>query len=105
MQSRATSGQGSQKLDIPRLSASSPAASPGGHQGALSKVISSGRRKTTGATVGGAPFWGPIFGGLSQSTPYTLGIEILGIDRGAWLLPPGFIQPTGIDTIKAQFID
>ena len=66
---------------------------------------SRGRGEATGAIVGGAPFWGPIFGGLSQSTPHTIGIEVLGINWRAWLLPPGFIQPSGIDSIKTQFIN
>jgi hypothetical protein len=35
-----------------------------------------GAVKLPGLLFGGAPFWGPIFGGLSQSTPHTIGIEV-----------------------------
>jgi hypothetical protein len=66
---------------------------------------SSGRVETTGALLGGAPFWGPLFAGFRQSTPHTIGIKVLGVYWRAWLLPPGLIQPSAIDGVEAQFID
>ena len=65
----------------------------------------SGRGETTGAIRGAAPFRSAFLVGLGQSTPHTLGVEVLGIDWCAWLLPPGLVQPSGIDAVKAQFID
>ena len=54
---------------------------------------------------GAAPFRFAVFVGLGQSTPHALGVEVLGIDWRAGLLPPGLIQPSSIDAVKAQFID
>jgi len=42
--------------------------------------------------------------GFGQSPPHALGIEVVGIDWCAGLLPPGLIQTSGIDAIKAKFI-
>ena len=66
---------------------------------------SSRHGETTGAIRGAAPFRSAVFVGLRQSTPHALGVAVLGIDRCAGLLPPGLVQPSGIDAIKAQFID
>src|SRR6476646_2224523 len=59
----------------------------------------------TGAILGAAPFRSTFLFSLGQSTPHTLGVEVLGIDWCAGLLPPGLVQPSGIDAVKAQFID
>ena len=66
---------------------------------------SNGRVKTTGTLRSGAPFWGPLSGGFRQSTSHTIGVEVLGVYGRAWLLPPGLIKLSGIDSVKAQFVD
>ena len=43
--------------------------------------------------------------GRGQSTPHTLGVEVRGVDCRAGLLPPGLIQPSSVDAVKAQFIN
>src|SRR5262245_24590261 len=65
---------------------------------------SSRRCETSGTVRGGSPFGSTVFFGLEQSTPHTLGVEVLGIDWRAGLLPPGLIQTSGFDAIKAKFI-
>jgi hypothetical protein len=67
---------------------------------------SSSRSGETPRTVGGAaPIWSPFFAGLTQSTPHPVGIEVLSIDWRAGLLPPRLIEPSGIDSGKAEFIN
>jgi hypothetical protein len=60
-------------------------------------------RKLPGALRGGAPIWGPVFSSLRQSTAHALGIEVIGINWRAGLLPQD-IQTSGIEAIEAQFI-
>src|SRR4029450_3600974 len=36
---------------------------------------------------------------------YTIGVEICGIDRRARLLPPGFIQSTGVHSIESELVN
>ena len=67
--------------------------------------ILGGCGETTGAILGAAPFWSTFLFSLGQSTPHTLGVEVLGVDWCAGLLPPGLVKPSGIDAVKAQFID
>jgi hypothetical protein len=67
--------------------------------------ILGGCGETTGAILGAAPFRSAFLFSLGQSTPHTLGVEVLGIDWCAGLLPPGLLQPSGIDAVEAQFID
>jgi hypothetical protein len=55
--------------------------------------------------LGAAPIWSPFFAGLTQSTPHPVGIEVLSIDWRAVLLPPRLIEPSGIDSVKAEFIN
>src|SRR5262245_5159293 len=70
----------------------------------LATNVSSGRIKTSGTIRSGAPFRRAVFPSLRQCALHTFDIEVLGIDRRAWLLPPGLIKPSGIDSVKAQFI-
>ena len=60
---------------------------------------------TSGTVRGGAPFRSTVFFGVGQSTPHTLGVEVRGVDCRAGLLPPGLIQPSSVDAVKAQFIN
>src|SRR5262249_37268660 len=68
-------------------------------------IYSSWRVGTTRAIRGGAPFRRAFFVLLGPSTPPTRDVEVLGIDRRAGFLPPGLIQPSSIDSIKAKFIN
>jgi len=43
--------------------------------------------------------------GFGQSPQHALGIEVVGVDWCAGLLPPGLIQTSGINAIKAKFIN
>ena len=58
-------------------------------------IYSSGRVGTTLAIRGGAPFRRAFLVGFGQSPPHALGIEVVGIDWCAGLLPPGLIQTSG----------
>jgi hypothetical protein len=50
------------------------------------------------------PLWDTLSFRLGQSAPYTVTVKIGGINRGTGLLPPGIIQPTGIDSVESQFV-
>src|SRR5262249_56554854 len=63
------------------------------------------RGETSGTVRGGAPIWRTVFLGFGQSTPDALGVEVLGIDWCAGLLPPGLVQPSSIDAIKTKLIN
>jgi len=40
-----------------------------------------------------------------QAAADAVGVEVLGVDWRAGLLPPGLVETAGINAIKAQFID
>jgi hypothetical protein len=61
--------------------------------------------ETTGAVRGATPVRSAVFARLGQGAPYTVGVEVLGVDRRTGLLPPGLVQPAGIDAVKAQLVD
>jgi hypothetical protein len=42
---------------------------------------------------------------LLQSAPSPLGVEVRAVNRRAGLLPPGLIQPTGVDAVESEFVD
>src|SRR3984893_18355280 len=51
------------------------------------------------------PFRSAVFARFVQAAPHTVGVEVLGVDGRAGLLPPGLVQTASINTIKAQFFD
>jgi hypothetical protein len=65
----------------------------------------SGSGETTGTLRGAAPLGRAFPFRLGQRVSHAVGFEILGVDRGAGLLPPGLVEPAGIDAIEPEFVD
>src|SRR3954464_70324 len=57
------------------------------------------------AARGAAPLRRALPPRLGQRAPDALGVEVGGVDRGAGLLPPGLVQPAGVDAVEAELVD
>src|SRR5262249_57886858 len=68
-------------------------------------AASRGRFEGAGALRRAAPLRLAPGAGLDQRAPYALGVVVLGVDRGAGLLPPRLVQPAGVDAVEAQLVE
>ena len=64
-----------------------------------------GDSKRAGAVRGAAPLRLAVRARLGQRPPDALGVIVLGVDRGAGLLPPGLVQAPGVDAVEPQLIE
>jgi hypothetical protein len=63
-----------------------------------------GFRQPAMVTCLGSPLWFSFSSSFAQGTPHALGIEVFGIDGGARLLSPGFLDHSGINAVESQFV-
>src|SRR5262245_21021138 len=86
----------------PSLPTSRP---PGGRLRGRAQEGTGSRRPDAGAALGGAELGLSAGGRLRERATDALGVEILAVDRRGGLLPPGLVEPAGIDAVEADLVD